>query len=70
MRSAYSLGMIKNTAGSEYVWFKHYPKMDEQWQYIGSNRYLTQFTPHYSVVSKVHLAHNCKMLYTEFKELL
>ena len=69
MRSSYSLGMVKNT-GNEYVWFKRYPKMKVQWQYVGSNKYLTQFTPNHDVVSKVHLARNATMLYIEYKELL
>ena len=69
MRSSYSLGMVRNT-GSEYVWFKHYPEMENTWQFVGTNLYLTQFTPNHDVVSKVHLACNATMLYTEFKELL
>ena len=76
MRSNYSLGMVKDASAvtgfvcARYSWFKHYPKMKVQWQYVGSNKYLTQFTPNLDVISKVHLAHNATMLYTEYKELL
>lgn len=69
MRSSYSLGMVRST-GSEYFWYKHYPEMKNTWQFVGTNLYLTQFTPNYDVVSKVLLAHNATMLYTEYKELL